>query len=46
MSWKSKKQDILSKSSADAKYQAMTQTICELVLLMQLLNLGLRCFVL
>lgn len=46
VSWKSKKQDIMSKSSAEAEYQAVTQAICELVWLMRLFNLGLRCLVL
>ena len=31
ISWKSKKQDVVAKSSAKTEYQAMTLTTCELI---------------
>nr|GEY99433.1 copia protein [Tanacetum cinerariifolium] len=36
--WKSKKQNVMSRSSSDAKYRAMAQTTCELVWLRSLLD--------
>ena len=38
MSWKSKKQNVVARSSAEAKYRAMTLAIFELILLKQLLT--------
>ena len=37
ISWKSKKHDVVAKSSAEAKYQAMALATCELIWLKQLL---------
>ena len=36
--WKSKKQDVLVRSSVEAGYRAMTLTICELIWLKHLLQ--------
>ena len=38
ISWKSKKQDIVARSSAKAKYRAMTSATCELMWIKQLLQ--------
>ena len=38
ISWKSKKQDVVAKSSVEAEYQAMTLATCELIWLKQLLQ--------
>ena len=37
VSWKSKKQEVVSCSSAESKYRAMTQSVCEIMCLHQLL---------
>jgi len=37
-SWKSKKQNIVARSSAEAEYRAMTSTTCELIWLKHLLK--------
>ena len=43
MTWKSKKQDVVSRSSAEAEYKAMAHTACEMVWLKNLLmELGFR----
>ena len=42
ISWKSKKQDVVARSSAEAEYRAMALVTCELVWLKQLLQ-ELRC---
>ena len=38
ISWKSKKQDVVAKSSAEVEYRAMTLTICELIWIKHLLQ--------
>ena len=38
ISWKSKKQDVVGRSSVEAKYRAMTLATCELIRLKQLLQ--------
>ena len=38
ISWKSKKQDVVARSSAKTKYRAMTLATCELIWLKQLLQ--------
>ena len=38
ISWKSKKQNIVPRSSAEVEYRAMTSATCELILLKQLLK--------
>jgi len=38
VSWKSKKQNVVSRSSAESEYRAMSQGTCEIVWLVQLLN--------
>ena len=37
VSWKSKKQSVVSRFSAESKYRAMTQSACEIMWLHQLL---------
>ena len=37
VSWKSKKQSVVSRSSVESKYKAMTQSVCEIMWLHQLL---------
>ena len=43
VSWKSKKQNVVSRSSAESEYRAMAQSICEIMWLYQLLTeIGLK----
>ncbi|EOY08968.1 Uncharacterized protein TCM_024268 [Theobroma cacao] len=43
--WKSKKQNVVSRSSAKSEYKAMAQTVCEAVFMYQLLSeVGLKSF--
>ncbi|XP_028776811.1 uncharacterized protein LOC114733506 [Neltuma alba] len=43
VSWRSKKQNVVSRSSAEAKYRAMAQSVCEIVWIHQLLKeVGLK----
>ena len=37
VSWKSKKQSVVSRSSLESEYKAMTQSACEIIWLHQLL---------
>ena len=37
VSWKSKKQSVVSRSSVESKYKEMTQSVCEIIWLHQLL---------
>ena len=37
VSWKSKKQSVVSQSSSESEYKAMTQSVCEIMWLHQLL---------
>ena len=37
ISWKSKEQSVVSQSSADLEYRAMTQSVCEIMWIRQLL---------
>ena len=43
VSWKSKKQNVVSRSSAESKYKAMAQSVCEIMWVYQLLSeVGLK----
>ena len=39
ISWKSKKQDVVARSNAEAKYRTMAQTTCELIWVRQILEI-------
>ena len=44
MAWKSKKQSVVSRSSAESEYRAMAQTTCEIIWIHQLLcEVGMKC---
>ncbi|KAM7509738.1 hypothetical protein LguiB_008613 [Lonicera macranthoides] len=38
VSWKSKKQNVVARSSAESEYRAMAQSVCEIMWICQLLN--------
>ena len=42
VSWKSKKQSIVSKCSVEAKYQAMAVTVCEMTWILALLKQSIK----
>src|SRR5262249_11440018 len=43
VSWKSKEQNVVSRSSAESEYRAMTQFVCELMWIYKLLSeVGLK----
>ena len=43
VSWRSKKQNVVSRSSAESEYRAMAQSVCEIMWIYQLLNeVGLK----